>query len=136
MKALSCFFLKAAAVLLAFAMCIGCVNPAGEGGEDANRAETPVAFPGAGQVGAGSTVALSTATADADIYYTLDGSAPDKTKTKYAGPIRVDRALTIKAIAAREDLEDSAALEAAYAIDQAIAAAPSASPAPGTVRIC
>ncbi|MDR0597148.1 MAG: chitobiase/beta-hexosaminidase C-terminal domain-containing protein, partial [Treponema sp.] len=122
-------------VLIAAALFfVGCANPAGEGGEDANRAQTPVAVPGAGQVGAGATVALSTATADAAIYYTTDGSAPDTTKTKYTGPIRVDSALTIKAIAAREDLEDSAVLEAAYAIDQTKAAAPAASPAGGTVR--
>ncbi len=42
-------------------------------------------------------VALATTTAGAEIRYTLDGSEPDETSALYAGPVVVDRSLTLKA---------------------------------------
>lgn len=42
-------------------------------------------------------VALATTTAGAEIRYTLDGSEPDETSVLYAGPVVVDRSLTLKA---------------------------------------
>jgi hypothetical protein len=79
-------------------------------------AARPSANPGAGEVAAGTTVALVTSTEGADIYYTIDGSSPDSTKTKYSAPISITTAVTIKAIAVKSGLTDSAVLEAAYTI--------------------
>ena len=42
-------------------------------------------------------VALATTTAGAEIRYTLDGSEPDETSVLYAGPVVVDRSLTLQA---------------------------------------
>jgi hypothetical protein len=77
---------------------------------------TPVANPVAGAVAADSTVALTTATAGASIRYTLDGSAPNVTSTLYDGPILINEALTIKAIAVKEGMNNSLVLTAAYTI--------------------
>lgn len=44
-------------------------------------------------------IELSTATADANIYYTLDGSVPTTGSTKYTTPINVAQPTTINAIA-------------------------------------
>jgi hypothetical protein len=125
------FFLKAAAVLLALSLSAACENLNLNDNDDPTRAQTPVASPGAGSVGAGSTVTLSTATPDAAIYYTIDGSVPDSTKPEYTVPITIEKDLTVKAVAIRDDLEDSKILEAAYAIDPTITPAPKASAASG-----
>jgi len=61
----------------------------------------PTASPGAGSYSGPQTVTLSTATAGANIYYTLDGSTPDYTSTLYVAgsPITVTPPETVKAIA-------------------------------------
>jgi hypothetical protein len=64
---------------------------------------TPVAAPVFSPVGGSYTsaqsVTLSSATQGAKIYYTTDGSTPDKTKTLYQSAISVNTTTTIKAIA-------------------------------------
>jgi hypothetical protein len=82
----------------------------------AHKAATPVANPGTGEVEAGTTVVLSTATAGADIYYTTDGTDPDNTKTKYTASIAINAAVTIKAIAIKAGMTNSDILTAAYTI--------------------
>jgi hypothetical protein len=96
------------------------------------RAEAPAASPAGGEVAAGTKVTLSTATAEAEIYYTADGTVPDRTKTRYTGPITIDRPVTIKAIAAKAGMTDSVVLEAAYTVAAAdTVAKPSANPPAG-----
>jgi transcription elongation GreA/GreB family factor len=112
-------------------------------------AATPTATPAAGEVASGTTVTLASATADAEIWYTTNGSAPAKSgagSTKYASPITITAAVTIKAIAVKDDMNDSPILEAAYTIASVITpdpdegttpdntvAKPTASPAAGEV---
>jgi hypothetical protein len=77
---------------------------------------TPAANPAAGAVASGSHVALTCATAGAAIHYTTDGSTPNATSTLYDGPIDINLALTIKAIAVKAGMNQSAMLTAAYTI--------------------
>ena len=62
-----------------------------------------------------NTVYITSATPDATIRYTLDGSTPDATSTVYADGIVVDRNLTVKAYAARRYFTDSEVAE--YQVD-------------------
>lgn len=61
----------------------------------------PEASVPAGTYGAPVTVALTTKTADAAIYYTTNGSTPTVNSTPYTGAITVSAAMTIKAIAVK-----------------------------------
>lgn len=96
-----------------------------------NVVATPVAAPVAGSVLIGSTVALTCATVDSIIYYTIDGSAADDTKLVYTGPITITGAETIKAKAYKGYRTASAGLSAAYTIT--LAATPIATPGAGEV---
>ncbi|MDM5198351.1 DUF6359 domain-containing protein [Fictibacillus enclensis] len=71
------------------------------------QAEPVTATPDKGIVTGGSTVTLSTATPDADIYYTVDGSDPSAESTKYSEPITINEDTTIKAIAVKDGLKNS-----------------------------
>lgn len=77
---------------------------------------TPEFTPGAGQVTAGTKVTIASATEGATIYYTLDGTNPTAASTKYAEAITVNDAVTIKAIAVKEGMDDSEIATAAYTI--------------------
>lgn len=83
---------------------------------DITNAATPIATPIAGAVAVNSTVALASATPGAVIYYTTDGKTPTTRSTKYTGPIVIDAAKTIKAVAVADDFEDSAVLVSAYTL--------------------
>lgn len=48
------------------------------------------------------------------IYYTLDGAAPDSTKTLYDGPVKIDKTLTLKAIAYSINALESPILDKDY----------------------
>jgi hypothetical protein len=104
----------------------------GNNSSDGETVATPIATPGAGAVASGTTVVLSTTTIDADIWYTTDGSAPAKDSgDKYSNPISITAAVTIKAIAVKDGMNDSGILIAEYTIaaisdDAAIAAAKTA----------
>ena len=59
-------------------------------------------------------VTLTTATEDADIYYTLDDSDPTVTSTKYTSAITLTDTTTIKAIAVKTGMTDSTISTATY----------------------
>jgi hypothetical protein len=60
------------------------------------------------------TVEISCATPGASIYYTTDGTTPTSTGTIYSGAISLTSTTTIKAIAVKADMNDSAVAEATF----------------------
>lgn len=56
-------------------------------------------------------VHIGTATADAEIYYTTDGSLPNRESTRYDKPFIISETCTIKAIAYKEGYADSKVFE-------------------------
>lgn len=77
---------------------------------------TPVADPKGGDFDDELTVSLSTATEDATIYYTTDGSTPDETATEYTDEITISATTTLKAIAIKSGKENSAVMTEIYTI--------------------
>jgi hypothetical protein len=67
-------------------------------------------------VSQGSEVTLSTPTSGAEIYYTLDGSAPTTNSTKYTSPIVIDKDTTIKAVAFAPGMKESRVAVLAYKV--------------------
>jgi N-acetyl-beta-hexosaminidase len=97
-------------------------------------AATPSFNPPAGAVVSGTTVAISTTTPNATIYYTTDGSAPGPSSSLYSAPIPITAAVTIRAIATASGFANSAVASAAYTLTAAPpAATPTFSPAAGAV---
>lgn len=97
------------------------------------KVATPTFAPAAGEVLSGTEVAISCATTGATIYYTTDGSTPTTASTEYTGAIEVTAAVTIKAIAVKAEMTDSAVATAAYTIGIPTAAAPTFTPNGGEV---
>src|SRR5699024_3279857 len=83
---------------------------------DASAVQPVTASPKAGTIPAGSDVTLETATDDADIFYTTDGSDPSENGRLYSGPITVEEDTTIKAIAEKDGLESSEITEFSYSV--------------------
>ena len=77
---------------------------------------TPTFSPAAGEVDKGATVTISTETTGATIYYTTDGSTPTTSSTAYSSAITINSAKTIKAIAVKDGMANSAVAEAAYTV--------------------
>ncbi|WP_214801734.1 chitobiase/beta-hexosaminidase C-terminal domain-containing protein [Exiguobacterium sp. s194] len=63
---------------------------------DASVLRPATAKPGAGTFVGPQDVTLSTTTAGADIYYTLDGSDPKVNGTLYTSPVRIEETKTLK----------------------------------------
>lgn len=82
------------------------------------RAAAPTATPAAGAVASGATVSLASATPDAMIRYTTDGSTPTETSTVYSSPIAITEETTIKAIATADGFVASEVLEAHYTLTE------------------
>ena len=80
----------------------------------ANTVATPTALPIAGNFATSTQVFLSCATPGATMYYTDDGSTPDATKTAYNGPITLTATKTIKAIAIKSGMTNSAVFSGTY----------------------
>lgn len=81
------------------------------------KVEAVTATPGAGAVAAGTQVTLATATPDAKIYYTTDGTTdPSATSTEYTTPIVINENTTIKAIAVKDGLTNSDVASFTYTV--------------------
>ena len=79
-------------------------------------AATPTFSPAGGTYSAAQTVTLSDTTPNATIYYTLDGSTPTTSSSKYSSAISITGPDTIKAIAIASGYEPSAVATATYSI--------------------
>ena len=67
-----------------------------------------IADPPPGEVTKGTTITLYTNTTGANVYYTLDGSAPSPSnRTPYTGPIKIEEDTVIRAYATKEGMNDS-----------------------------
>ena len=77
---------------------------------------TPTFTPEAGTYFEEQEVTIACSTADATIYYTLDGSDPTANSSVYSEPITIASSMTVKAIAMKEGYENSAIATAEYTI--------------------
>ena len=107
----------------------GCGGGSVSGQQDATLA--PTFSPPAGTYTSAQSVAVSSATTGASIFYTTDGSTPTTSSTSYTGPVPVGTSMTIKAIATAAGHSTSAVGTADYII-QLPAATPTFSPGPAT----
>ena len=78
---------------------------------------TPTFSPAAGTYTEVQHVEISSTTEDATIYYTTDGTEPTTSSTVYTSAITVDEDMTIKAIAVKIGMANSAVAEAVYEIN-------------------
>ncbi|WP_186667803.1 endonuclease [Sporosarcina sp. BP05] len=74
---------------------------------DPNLVEAVTASPASSSVAKGTAITLSTKTAGATIYYTTDGTDPTIKSMSYTTPIIINETTTVKAIAMKEELENS-----------------------------
>ena len=58
--------------------------------------------------GTSNQVVMTCATSGVSIYYTIDGTTPTTSSTRYTGPLSVDHNLTIRAIAMKDGMFNSA----------------------------
>jgi hypothetical protein len=120
---------SATETLEAMAVAAGYLNSAVATAKYTLVAATPSFSPAAGTFNAAPTVAISSATPGAIIYYTANGTTPTTNSTKYIGPIKVSATETLEAIAAATGYSNSAVATAKYTL---VAATPTFSPARGT----
>ncbi len=84
---------------------------------------TPTFSPAAGTYSSTQSVTISCATSGATIYHTVDGSTPTTGSTLYSGAISVPATATLKALAVKSGLSNSAVGTAAYTISPAFSPA-------------
>ncbi len=77
---------------------------------------TPVFSPAGGTYTSAQNVSISCTTDGSTIYYTTDGSIPTTSSTAYTGAIAVSSTTTIKAIATKAGMNNSAVASAVYTI--------------------
>jgi len=82
----------------------------------AGPAAAPKFTPGTGTYTTQQSVAMSSTTPSATIYYTTDDSTPTTGSTQYTGPIKVSASETVKAIATAATNSQSGVGAAAYTI--------------------
>jgi len=92
------------------------------GGSQTETCATPSFTPAGGTYTSAQSVTLTCATDGASIYYRTDGAEPEDHATDdtqlYSSPINVDHTMTIKAIAVKEGMDNSAVATAIYTIEE------------------
>ena len=95
------------------------------------QVETPVITPASGTSFDDTLeVTITCATADADIYYTTDGTTPTAAGTKYTGAITLTDSKTVKAFAIKSGMTDSEVATADYRKNATVTPAPNPTPNP------
>jgi Legume lectin domain/Chitobiase/beta-hexosaminidase C-terminal domain len=84
-------------------------------------APTPIIAPGTGSFTSAQTVTITDS--GATIFYTLDGSAPSTTSTKYAAPFIVSATTTVGAMATEAGFSNSATAQSVITINGSTTAA-------------
>lgn len=79
-----------------------------------NQVSAPVVSPIGGNFVFPQTVSLSTSTAGATIYFTLDGSTPNSQSTVYTDPLSVRSTTTLKAVALKTGMTTSMITETTF----------------------
>lgn len=82
---------------------------------------TPSFNPGGGNYIDQQQVTLTSATEGASIYYTLDGSDPDNTKTLYIAPFEIGSTTTVKSKAYKDGMDASSITTATYTFPTEVA---------------
>ena len=77
---------------------------------------TPAFSVASGAVVSGTSVTITCGTEGAKIYYTTDGTKPTAESTGYTDAISITEAVTLKAIAVKSGMNDSAVASASYTI--------------------
>ncbi|MCI5696648.1 MAG: chitobiase/beta-hexosaminidase C-terminal domain-containing protein [Spirochaetia bacterium] len=77
---------------------------------------TPEFSVASGEVESGTSVTITCSTVGAKIYYTTDSSDPTASSTEYTAAISVTEAVTLKAIAVKDGMNDSAVASTNYTI--------------------
>ena len=88
----------------------------------------PTITPNGGEFETTVDVTLACATEDAIIYYTLNGETPTTESTPYVGPFTLAETTTVKAIAVKEGMDNSAVAEATFTKVVPTAATPTITP--------
>jgi hypothetical protein len=91
-------------------------------GGGSNQVSTPVLNPPGGNYAGPQSVTISSATAGATIRYTTDGSTPTAASALYTAPVAIAASGTLKAIAVKAGLTDSATATGVYVIGSGAAA--------------
>jgi len=78
----------------------------------------PIFSPVAGTYANQVSVSMSSMSANASIFYTTDGSAPDDESSRYTIPLVIDQTTTLQAIAIAGDLDGSTVTSAVYTIEK------------------
>jgi hypothetical protein len=89
------------------------------GGTQPPIAPTPTLSPAPGVYSTAQTVSLSDSVAGATIYYTVDGTPPTTSSTRYTGPFTVSTSTTVRAIADATGYTSSAVASGLYTIGTA-----------------
>ncbi|MEU3462796.1 chitobiase/beta-hexosaminidase C-terminal domain-containing protein [Streptomyces sp. NPDC006733] len=87
-----------------------------QGGGGTGTVATPTFNPAGGNYTSAQSVTIADATAGASIHYTRDGSTPTASSPLYSAPISVTATTTVKAVAVKSGLGDSAVASATYTI--------------------
>ena len=109
----------------------GCAN--GTTDSIIKTVETPVFSVASGAVTSGTSVTISCTTEGAKIYYTTDGTEPTAKSIEYKAAIIVMPPMTLKAIAVKDGMNNSAVASANYTIKGTVAI-PVFGVAPGAVN--
>lgn len=95
-------------------------------------APAPTFAPGTGTYTVAPSVTIADSLAGTTIYYTVDGTSPTPSSTKYSAPFPITSTTTVAAIAVESGYNNSPAASATYTIVAPAAPAPTFSPSAGS----